>query len=955
MPVESVELPEFRHGVRDRITAGARGADTLAGWGAAPAGRAQELAAIERLLDSELPGAIVIQGEAGIGKSTVWGAGVALALDRGRLVLSARGSESETALSYAGLADLLEPVADPLLDRLPVPQREALEVVLLRRQPGSTPLAQRAIGAAVLGVLRELARDRPVLLAIDDLQWFDQSSSDALAFALRRLDREPVAMLAGRRLAGGLAAPVTEQASQQVAGALPTERIDLRPLPDSVIERLLADRLRLVLPARQLSRLLERVAGNPFWALEVGAALTDPAADLPVPESLSSLVGQRVAALDPAAHQALLVVSALHQPNTDLVVRALRDEVPDPQAALDAAVSATVVAATNTRLRPAHPLLGSVALQSLPPGRRARLHRRLADLVADPEQHARHLALAAAGVRNAEVAAALDAGARAARDRGATHAAAELMELAIQHTPAGRTADLAERQRSAAELYFATGTMDRARELAEAAFAPDRPLPIRRRTLNMLVEVTYWARGPQAAQELVRSILDTPGTDPHLHAIALAAAADVGDGHGSERAALAGRALQAFDRLDEDPDPAALTTALVYQAQAQLEAGNGLAQDVLDRAIAAQERLAWVPLTTRVRVTAAFWLKSVDRLDESREALQALIVQARNEGEDGALPAFYGHLALTECWAGRYADGLAAIDNGLRHAESGGQVPAVLHAAHALLLLLTGETDQACDLMNARMAAEPAISAQKATVYQQVLGAAALLGGDNDEAVRLLGAALATARAAGLHEPGRRQRLEGDLGQALVNVGRFDEAAELAAELRSLGERQQRPTITGVGLRIAGLVSAGQGRLDEAVSVLQQAVSQHERSPLPLELGRTLLALGRVHRRRRSRLAARETLERAAARFAELGAVPFAALTTAELSRLGGTRAAGGLTEAERRIAQLVASGLSNRDVAARLFMSVRTVEGHLAAVYRKVGVRSRTELARRLGSTDVG
>lgn len=928
----------------------------MAGWGAAPLGRAQELAAIGRLLDSRLPGAMFVQGEAGIGKSTVWGAGVTAAFERGWLVLSARGSETETGLSYAGLADLLEQVADPLLDRLPVPQREALEVVLLRRLPGSTPLAQRAVGAAVLSMLRELSRDRRVLLAVDDLQWLDQSSSAALAFALRRLDDEPVVLLATRRLASGLAIYVAEKTSQELIDALPAERVGVRrldPLEDSVIERLLADRLRLVLPARQLGRLLDRVAGNPFWALEVGAALTDPAADLPVPESLSNLVAQRVATLDPGAHQALLVVSALHQPNTDLVVRALSDEVPDPQGALDAAVSATVVAATDARLRPGHPLLGSVALQSLPPARRARLHRRLAALVADPEQHARHLALAAAGQRDAEVAAALEAGARAARDRGATPAAAELLELAIQHTPTDRTADLAERQLAAAELYFATGSTDRACELAEAAFAADRPLPIRRRTFIMLVEVTYWSRGTQVAQELVRSILDATDADPHLRAIALAAASDVGDGQGTDRAILAERALQAFDRLDEEPDPAALATALVYRAQAQLEAGEGLPQELIDRAIAAQDQLAWVPPTTRVRAIVAIWLKSVDELDASRHALLALITQARNEGEDGALPAFYGHLALTECWAGRYADGLAAIENGLRHAESGGQIPAVLYAAQALLLLLTGELDRACDLMNAQMAAEPAISAQKATVYQHVLGAAALLRGDNDEAVRLLGAALATAREAGLHEPGRRQRLEGDLGQALVNVGQFTEAMDLAKELRKLGERQQRPTIAGVALRIEGLVSAGRGRLDEAVSLLQQAVSEHERSPLPLELGRTQLALGRVQRRRRARLAARAALDEALARFTELGAVPFAALASAELSRLGGTRAPGGLTEAERRIAQLVVSGLSNREVAARLFMSVRTVEGHLAAVYRKVGVRSRTELASRLGSFD--
>jgi len=932
-------------------------------WGAALLARESEQAAIERLLADQSPAAVFLEGEPGIGKSTVWGAGVATAMQHGYLTLTARGSEAETGLSYSGLTDLLDPVADEVLADLPAPQRDALEVVLLRRLPGEVPIAQRTVGAAVLSTLRQLTVQHRLLLAIDDLQWLDRPTVAALTFALRRLPAGTVRLLTARRLPSGLAAEQAEDVSQLVRDALPAEQTEvvlLDRLEDAAIERLLIDRMELALSDRQLRRLLERVDGNPFWALEVGASVAgrtgDAADELPVPDSLATLVTERVAALTRGAHDALLIVSALHQPTTELVLRVLAAQLSDPQGALDAAVAAGVVTEAGARLRPGHPLLGSVALDSLPPGRRASLHRRLAAVVSDPEQHARHLALAAGGQPDAEVATALDAGANAARARGAPRAAADLLELAIVHTPADHSDELARRRFEAGKLYFASGDLERACELAESVYATDPPAELRRRMFIMLVELTYWIRSADRARALIRDVLDDPRTDPHLHAIALAAASDIGDGRDTPRLELAARALREFDELTEEPDPEALATALIYQAYGQIDQGEGIAHELIARAMAAQEQLPWISLTSTGRAALAFWRKSVDDLDGSRQALDQLIVQARDEGEDGALPGLYGHLALTECWAGRYEAGQLAVVEGLRYAELGGLVPVVLHASRALLSLLTGDSETASALATSQLAAAGERTATlSAVVYRQVLGAAALLREDNAEAVELLQTALATARAAGINEPGRRQRLEGDLGQALVNTGQLDEAAELAAELQDLGERQDRPTIIGVGLRIAGLMQASRGNLDKAIALLQQAVAEHEKSPLPLERGRSLLALGQTQRRRRARPAARAALEDALACFTELGAVPFIEAASRELGRLGGARAPGALTEAERRVAELVSSGLSNRDVAARLFTSVRTVEGHLAAVYRKIGVRSRTELASRLGPTADG
>ncbi|WP_163569497.1 LuxR C-terminal-related transcriptional regulator, partial [Fodinicola feengrottensis] len=236
----------------------------------------------------------------------------------------------------------------------------------------------------------------------------------------------------------------------------------------------------------------------------------------------------------------------------------------------------------------------------------------------------------------------------------------------------------------------------------------------------------------------------------------------------------------------------------------------------------------------------------------------------------------------------------------------------------------------------------------KAIVHRQVLGLAALVDGEPEEAVDVLGVALRMARSEGIHEPGRRHRLEGDLGQALVATGRLAEAAELAAEQRALGERGGRPTVLGVGLRIEGLVRAAEGDLDAAQELLEQAVRAHEESQLPLERGRSLLALGQVQRRRRTKQQARKSLQAALDCFTELGAVPFVALAAAELDRIEPARGNTGLTRAEQRIVDLVATGHSNREIAAELFVSVRTVETHLGSVYRKLSIRSRTELVRR-------
>jgi len=273
-----------------------------------------------------------------------------------------------------------------------------------------------------------------------------------------------------------------------------------------------------------------------------------------------------------------------------------------------------------------------------------------------------------------------------------------------------------------------------------------------------------------------------------------------------------------------------------------------------------------------------------------------------------------------------------------------------LKGADVLLRVLTGDIVGARAFVADRLAQERnSFHDDDRIVYGQVLGLAALLEGDAEQAVAHLSTAHRSARESGKHEPGRRHRLEGDLGQALVATGRLEEATALAKEQLALGERSARPTLLGVGHRIEGLVLAAQGDLRAAADALNQAVAEHERSPLPLERGRSLLALGQVLRRRKVKGETGQVFQAALDCFTALGATPFARLAQAELDRTQRSRSGAVLTTSERQVAELVANGATNREVAARLFTSIRTVEGHLSSIYRKLGIRSRSELAKGL------
>jgi len=565
-------------------------------------GRQTELLAVDALLDvGGSCDAVFVEGEAGIGKSTVWGLGVAAAMRAGWRVLTSRGHQTETGYSFAGLTDLFDLVLDEVGGDLRRPQREALELALLRRPAGTAQLGEREVGAASLALLRRLAGDGPVLLALDDVQWVDHATIDAIAFTLRRLRDEPVRLLAARRVAGPVVSAVSEDRSELVSGALAADRVEvlrLGALDSASIGRLLETRLGVQLAGRDLTQLVERTNGNPFWALEIGSAITRhgmPDGQLPVPESLSALVAGRLAELSPEVWEALLVCSVLFAPRVELATTALAEIAPDPAQVLNAAMTAGVIQLVGDRLQPAHPLLGSIALDGLPPGARQRLYQRLAAIVSDPEQHARLLVLGASGEPDTDVANALDAGAAAAHSRGAIVAAAQLAERAAAITPPAQVADRVRRLIFAGEMLFAGGDVPAAHLCAEDAVANSPTPSIRSEAGMLLATIECWAGGWSAHMAHAEQALRDAGDDIEMQARAHVVVAQGSPG-GPTVEFHARQALALLNEHGPDVDPQIAAQAYLALHSAQLDIGVGLDQELLSQAAAAEARAFRPPL-----------------------------------------------------------------------------------------------------------------------------------------------------------------------------------------------------------------------------------------------------------------------------------------------------------------------------------------------------------------------
>jgi DNA-binding CsgD family transcriptional regulator len=913
-------------------------------------GRDEELHAVRAFLSSsrDSPALVLLDGEAGIGKTTVWEAVVAAEEPRG-LVLRARPAAAEMALSFAGLSDLLTGVLDAALPALPAPQRRALEVALLLEPGGESPPEHRAVAAGFLGALRTLALEQRVLVAIDDVQWLDGPSATALAFTLRRLEGARVDFLLTERVEAGVPPAL---GLDRPPPELKVERIRIEPLSLAALQRLVQVRLGTVFPRPVLRRVHDTSGGNPFFALELARALERlelpaPGEPLPVPDKLQVLVEQRLSGLPGETTKALLAAALLGEPTL-----ARLEAAAGPRAAesLRPAVEAHVARIEHERVRFEHPLLASGLVETTNARTRRALHRRLAEVAEEPEERARQLALAAEGP-DESVAATLAAAAQAVASRGAPEAAAELADRARRLTPPDLLEQRGERAAAAGWHAWQAGDARRARELLQVAAETCPSGPNRARVVDKLLRLEVQTGDSRTVPDLFHAALDEAGDDLRLHAMLheimawalLLMREDV-----RSAAHHARLAVELAERLD---DPVQLADALSVQAQSEFLLGGGLPSAPMERALA----LRWDDLSQRAmrnpRLHWSLLLQCADRLDEARTNLEDAHRHALASGDESALSWIKMRLSNLELHAGDWRAALAHADAGYADSVQTGQDPqaVTLLCARALVEAHLGRMDEARPAAERGLAeAERSGDGVGARLARWALGHLALSLGDAAEAGRVLGALWRDSQAAGIVEPGENRYL-GDLAEALVALERLDDADEVAAEVEQRGRQLDRPAVLAVAARCRGLVACGRGELDRALGELEDALALHAQVTLPFQHARTLLALGSAQRRARQRRKARLTLEASRASFARLGAALWELQAERELGRIGGrAAAANGLTPSELRVAQLVAEGRTNREVATALVVTERTVETHLSHIYRKLGVRSRTELARR-------
>jgi DNA-binding CsgD family transcriptional regulator len=927
-------------------------------------GRRDEVRALDAFLETAPRGgqALLLEGDAGIGKTVLWEKALRVAGMRDFGVLRSRPTQSEAQVAFAAVGDLLAPaLSGDVLERLAPVQRRALEAALLIREPDDVFPDTRVLALALLSTVRALAEERPVLIALDDAQWLDASSADVLTFMLRRLDAEPVAVLATVR---GRPVEAPLELDRTFAGF---RRLPIVPLSVGAIHRLLWGRFGIAVPRPVIMRVHRISGGNPFFAIELGRALVDGSiragdADVELPESLRAVVAHRLGALPARVRETLAVVAALAAPSM-AVLEALGGTGVDD---VEFAQRRGVVEFDGDRIRFAHPLLAPACYEAMPLHRRRRLHRRLAELDVDLEERARHLAIAAPGP-DEEVAGALDAAAAQAHARGAAQAAADLSERAVALTPADALERINRRRIAAAEHCRYAGDTKKAAVLLKEAVAASGPGRVRAEALSRLAGPRGLTEGFPVAVNLLRLALAEPGLEPSQEVNILCElvwlAQQGGDNREGARYAEAGLAL-----AEQLADPATLALALAAAAQITFARTGGIQRDLLDRALELEQTLdgdaytaarwwtwhAGLPMRlSPSRVTLALLLGRSDRHDESRALWRALIAEATERADPDVVRCLF-HCAQMEMTAGAWDAAAQLCAEAIQVTRQIG-----LEMFEPLCLSILAEIDAYRGATGEARRSIPELlriceTARFRWAAFRLRIALAVLELSYDDGAASWQQATPLLRDAEELDV-YHARLAGSAGiEALLAIGDLPRAERLLAQIdrrAADGDTALRPLVH----RCRGLLLASKGDWDRAIASLEAATVAPEppQGVNPFELARSLLALGTVQRRAQHKRAAHESLKRAAGIFERLGARVWLDKARSELRHIGGRTASDAhLSETERRIVELVVAGRRNSEVAARLSLSPNTVAWNLSKVYRKLGVRSRTELAAHVAST---
>ena len=902
-------------------------------------GREVELAAVASFLDAseDLPAALVIDGEPGIGKTTIVRAALQAAASAGLRALAIRPAAAEVELPYAALGDLLAGIDAAEFAALATPQRAAIEEALARAGSGDH-VDVSALARGVLELLTREGRTRDLLVVVDDVQWLDRPTLAALSFALRRIGSAPIrVILALRALAG--AAP---DLPLGVAEWEHVESLRVGPMSVTMLGAMLRDRLDQTLPRPRLEALHLASGGNPLFALELARRQSSDHGGL-LAATLPLALQQRLLGLPPDARAAVSVAGAALRPSPELLLSAGVE-----RAALRSAIDAGILMLDGERLSFTHPLLASSAYELLMPDERREVHARLAAVSTDPVERGHHLAHSVVDPDDA-VAAELDRAAETAASLGDHAGAAAFLVRAAELTtdPHGDAAN--HRTLQAAGEHLKAGDVGAGSALCHSLI---RVLPKGALRARARATLVYCSAGAEmsyrdALDELTRALGDADADEDVQAELHLSVAEILlGICDLDQAIAHAEQAIVLAERVGR--------TDIAVDALAAF----GFAESMLGRGVTDATRQAldrWdgsYGMTTSPLMSLACACLPALAFDEAAELIEQELATAVALGMEPFEVIARGHLAEVQLRAGRWADALANARLSVEHARQASEPQVIAGVSYSLAMTeaLLGLLEQ-----GEQVAADSLATAEElddfwfVASHRAVLGLVALTRDEHARAVEVL-------------EPAWRMMLDrglGDLslfpvahvlGEALVALGQLDRSAEIAARLHSAPDGAQ-PWCRAMGHRLDALVASTQGGHDAARRSIAAALHIQATLPEPFEFARSRHIEGRLEHRARQWGNARVALTDALDRFDQLGAARWAEKATADLARLPGRRPGtkAALTTREREVTQLIAGGLSNKEAAAKLYISVSTVEATLTKAYAKLGVRSRTELVARL------
>ncbi|MFN8109279.1 MAG: LuxR C-terminal-related transcriptional regulator [Thermoleophilia bacterium] len=923
------------------------------GEAAAPLlGRSAELGRIGTLLDAARhgrSGALLIAGDPGVGKTALLDAAVGMAGDL--RVLRASGYEMEADLAFAGLSTILRPLMSGL-EGLPPPQAAAVAGAI-GLGPPPPPGDRFTAYAGALGLLSAAAEEGPLLVAVDDAHWLDPASLDAIAFVGRRIAGEGIVVI--------MAAREVPAAALRRSGGIEVMRLE--GLAGAHAAELAQRVSGASLSGGVTARLVRETRGNPLALIESVRSLTaDQAAGraslphtLPVGPAVVEALATRMAPLSPNARRALLITAA-GEGDPGLVSQALHSEGVhgDLSAAEDAGV--IVMSVTGPVFR--HPLLRLGAYRAASAKERRAVHRKLAEIAETGgdgmlETRARHLAAAADGPDETVALALEDAAARAAGRTGYAEAAELLRRAAeLSTSPDTRNSRLVQ----AGFLGVTAGSAELARDCLDRAIREghDPALISRARAIRAHLEI--WAGSARLAREML--VAETERLGPGAPGVVtLLVDASIASGMCGDIARALDLARRAESELNGD-DPRLNTLVSIVHANCSVLAGESRASD---RVSAMGDPLALLadgdPLSWARVGIALQPLSWSGRFADADALAERLIAMGRSFSAPSMLPFPLGARADFKIAAGDWDGAFTSASEALTLAEETGQLGVADFARCHLARILAGRGEETVCRAHATAALgnTPLHEATSLPVYAHAaLGLLELGLGNLETAFAELQITDDLTYDRGLRAHATVPFLP-DLVEVAVRLGRNTDAERALSRLEEQ-EDTSFPRALGAIAFSRGLIAENH---DAAIAHLQEAVTLQEQAAVPFERARSQLVLGerlRIARRRRD---ARDALEASLRTFEILGARPWADRAADALAALGAgpssrsAPATRDLTAQELQIARAAASGLSNREIAAQLFLSVKTVEFHLRNAFRKLGVRSRTQLAARLLATD--